>query len=128
MKGVYLNESEASYPKEPTKFNDFTYDNTNNRLFNLLDDMRVTSNRICDDIDDVNDALDELEDKYEQEGSYDDYINDAIAVLSSNLNNFQDLVREILTSMKDNISEIENRDENLMNEIRSLQEKLKEGV
>ena len=123
---ITIDEQEANLTKEPEQYHELSYDNRNNKIFDLIDQIGSTIRKIDDDVLFVNNALNGLEREYGDDDSYTDYIEDARAVLNSANDSMKDIKQTLLKKMKENIEKYENQDENTLEAIRSLSEKIGE--
>jgi hypothetical protein len=122
---VSWHENTASKNNEPTEFDRFTYNNQNNRIFDILDRIKNITRDIQFDTEDVIRGINRLSNQYGSCYDYDDYLNNMKQILIMRSNELVDTNKAIINNIKENISTLTNKDKNLINDIEVLNRMLK---
>ena len=122
---VSWHENTASRNNEPTEFDKFTYNNQNNRIFDILDRIKAVTRDIQMDTEDVIRGINRLSNQYGSCSDYEDFINNMKQILIMRSNELTDTNKTIINNIKDSISTLSENDRKLLNDIEVLNRMMK---
>ena len=120
-------EGAASKHYEADTWEEFKYDNLNNRIFNLITQIISVSRRIQDDTSDVSRGLSKLSSYYGNVDDYDEYISQMKQVLNFRSNNLTQINKEIMNNIKQSVTSLQKKDKRLINDIEIINQMMKRG-
>ena len=118
--GLSWHETAASRNNSAKTFDEFKYDNLNNKIFDLLDKIKITARNIQDDTQDVIRSINRLSNRYGSVSDYDDYINDMKQVLAFSSGELLDASKGITNNIHDSLTALTEKDAKLMNDLELL--------
>jgi len=122
---ISWHENTASRTNEPTEYDRFTYDNQNNKIFDILDRIKTVTRNIQSDTEDVIRGINRLSNQYGSCSDYDDYINNMKQILIFRNNELADTNKMIVNNIRDSVSTLTNKDQKLLNDIEVLTRMIK---
>ena len=125
--GLSWHESAASRNNSAKTYNEFKYDNLNNKIFDLLDKIKITARNIQDDTQDVIRSINRLSNRYGSVSDYDEYINDMKQVLALSSGDLLDASKSITNNIHDSLTALTEKDAKLMNDLELLNMMIKGG-
>lgn len=120
-------ESSASKHYEAETWDEFKYDNLNNKIFNLITQINSVSRRIQDDTSDVSRGLNKLSSYYGSVDDYDEYISQMKQVLNFRSNNLAQVNQVIMNNIKQSVTSLTKKDTKLINDLEILDQMMKRG-
>ena len=123
--GLSWHESAASKNCSAKTYNEFKYDNVNNKIFDLLDKIKIATKNIQDDTQDVIRSINRLSNRYGSVSDYDEYINDMKQVLLLSSGDLNDASNKIGKNIGNSVKAISDKDAKLINDLELLNLMLK---
>ena len=120
-------EGAASKNYEAESWNEFKYDNLNNKIFNLITQINSVSRRIQDDSSNVARGLNKLSSYYGSVSDYDEYISQMKQVLNFKCNNLAQVNKTIMNNIKDSVSKLTQKDSKLINDLEIIDQMMRRG-
>ncbi len=120
-------EGSASKNYEAESWNEFKYDNLNNKIFNLITQINSVSRRIQDDTSNVTRGLNKLSSYYGGVTDYDEYISQMKQILNFRCNNLAEVNKTIMNSIKQSVTTLRSKDAKLINDLEIINQMMKRG-
>lgn len=120
---VTWNDSEANLVKEPTVFNDFTYDTqTDEGCLNKFNDVEKIINDISEDITNISARYSELQSLYNEFTDYNENMDTNKRKLESSVEAIRGTYTQLLESMNTQVEELQKDDEELITDLDNINE------
>ena len=120
-------EGAASRNYEAETWDEFKYDNLNNKIFNLITQINSVSRRIQDDTNNITRGLNKLSGYYGNITDYDEYISQMKQILNFRCNNLADINKTIMNNIKQSVTTLTKQDTKLVNDLEILNQMMKRG-
>ena len=112
-------EGAASKNYEAESWDEFKYDNLNNKIFNLITQINSVSRRIQDDTSNVSRGLNKLSSYYG--------ISQMKQILNFRCNNLAEVNKTIMDNIKQSVTTLTKKDAKLMNDLETINQMMKRG-
>ena len=118
---VTWNSSEANMVKEPTIFNDFTYDTeTDDGCLTKFEDIINLINDITDDVEDISSKYGELQLIYKEFTNYNSSMDSNKKALTASVNSFKDEYIKALSDLQRQVEGLQQNDATLIDDLESI--------